>query len=331
MFLAFHCVMIGISYISLATFVKQAHSFQRIGSFRNIVQYKTRVFMSSCSKFPENTVIVLSGATGSGKSKLALSLCERLNGEIVVADCIQVLKHASIGCTKPTEIEQQRVPHHLVGYFETDNQVSGGEFARVASIATKEILSRGKTPVIVGGSSMWIDWLVHGIPDNPKSDPNIRIKVRDQIENYRVSGDWDEALSILMPLDRKRAESLSRNDWIRLQRALEISFQKQEDALHGESRSGKAPGSKIKMLDGLDIRSFFLIENREQLYQNTDKRCVEMMSLGLLDEVYNLLINGHIMPRTSLARSIGYYQVLKLFCSSLEAPINNQCFLSFLR
>jgi len=146
---------------------------------------------------PKPKVIVLAGPTGSGKSELALRLCERIGGEIVSADSVQIYKHLQVGANKPSLEELERVPHHLVSSVELDANFTAGEFCRLAKSAMEDIISRGRIPVVCGGTMMYVQWLVHGVPDAPKSNPDAQASAAKMLEPYREKGQWEAALELL--------------------------------------------------------------------------------------------------------------------------------------
>jgi tRNA A37 N6-isopentenylltransferase MiaA len=142
--------------------------------------------------------IVIAGATCVGKSDVALEFCRRVNQrsgsnvcEIVIADAVQVYKEVCIGCTKPSDEEQAAVPHHLVDYRHLDATspaMNAGDFVDDAMSAIKSIHLRGHTAVIVGGATMWLDWLLSGKPNAPKGDIEIRAKASALLRSYQERG-----------------------------------------------------------------------------------------------------------------------------------------------
>jgi tRNA dimethylallyltransferase len=172
-------------------------------------------------------VLVVAGPTGVGKSKLAEALCHSLpeGGEIISADSVQVYRSLNIGSAKPTEAEQKGTRHHLIDIAEpsAEEGYTAGQFCRDAAAAITDVWSRGKVPVVVGGTMMYHQWLVHGQPDAPPSDPAVAAAIDAELAPFREKGDWEAALELLVSAGfSERAEKLSKNDWYRLARALEI-------------------------------------------------------------------------------------------------------------
>jgi len=170
-------------------------------------------------------VLVIAGPTGVGKSALAEQLCRSLaeGGEIISADSVQVYRSLDIGSAKPTAAEQSAIPHHLIDI--ADPQGSGytaGQFCRDAAAAIEDVWGRGKVPVVVGGTMMYHQWLVHGQPDAPCSDPAVAAAVTTQLAPLQAAADWEGALALLAAVLPERAAKIGTNDWYRLGRALEV-------------------------------------------------------------------------------------------------------------
>lgn len=167
---------------------------------------------------------------------------------------------------------------------------------------------------------MWVQWLVQGIPDAPKPDAAIASQAEDMLKELRDTEQWEEGLSVLRRYDSDRAEKLSKNDWYRLQRALEIALQLRSSAstttaaIAGDDSAQEGPlltGARTKLLpDDVDMRTIFIGEERELLYHTIDSRCVDMLQLGHIREVAELLLQGTLVPEYPVAKSIGYRQTI---------------------
>ena len=171
-----------------------------------------------------NQVIIISGATSVGKSAVARELCKNINAEIVLADSVQIYKYMDVGSNKPSNDEMNEIPHHMVDICEPNDSYSGGDFVKQAAPIIMDILNRGKVPVIVGGSTMCIQWVVHGMPDAPKAESIDVNKAQELIGQYETSGDWSYAMNIVSMYDKTRVEKLGENDWYRLRRYLEVAL-----------------------------------------------------------------------------------------------------------
>lgn len=267
----------------------------------------------AASNMDKKTVIVISGATSVGKSSVAMELCQGLGAEIVISDAVQVYSHLDIGSNKPTKEDLELVPHHLLDICHPSSVMTTGDFYRAATTSVKNILARNKVPVVVGGSTMWVQWLVQGVPDAPKPSEDITIQAEALLKDFREAERWEEGLDLLREYDRARADKLSRNDWYRLQRALEIALQLNGTKSFEEGREEKTllTGVRSSLLPSdIDMRTVFIGEEREMLYRTIDDRCVDMLRMGQITEVAELLLNGTLRPEYTVAKSIGYRQTI---------------------
>ena len=292
----------------------------------------------------KNQVIVLAGCTAVGKSAVARHVCETLgNCEVILADSVQIYKHLDIGSNKPSVAEMSETVHHMVNICDPHDAYSCGDFVKQAVPLIYDVLNRGKVPVVVGGSTMWIQWLVHGMPDAPKADPSIVRQAEALLKEASDAGDWDAGVEVLRQLDPVRVATLGRNDWYRLHRYLEVALSLRSKpssgvgggdgseavaASSGEGVDGtgggpsQVTGERVKLLSELDVRCFFLSESREQLYRCIDSRCQEMLKTGLVNEVANLLLEERLTPAAVPARAIGYRQTIEYLLSITEDVSN---------
>lgn len=279
-------------------------------------------------------VIVLSGATSVGKSAVAMELCKVLNAEIIVADSVQVTRYMNIGSNKPSLEDQSLVQHHLIDIIDPSAKFSSGDFARHAKQAILDVIDRGKVPLVVGGSTMWLDWLLRGLPDAPKAKAETVKYVNDLLAPYRRANNWSGALEILRGLDVRKATKVLTNDWYRLHRYMEVTIDEGDDGCSDISAGDGDPESKRRLIITefeVDFRTFFLTEDREHLYHVIDRRCVEMLCAGLMTEVYELLLHDVLIPQNSVCRAIGYRQAI-IYLSDRKIVENDMgAFLEFLR
>ena len=158
---------------------------------------------------------------------------------------------------------------------------------------------------------MWLQWLVQGTPDAPKAEPHIIARVDDMLRPFdqedKEGPDWSTAAAILEEHDPVRFKTLSRNDWYRLRRYLEVALSVQENS--GDN-SKTLENVRVPNLPGLDLRCFFLSEDREQLYRCIDARCEQMLHMGLVQEVAELVKSETLTPATSVSKAIGYRQTI---------------------
>ncbi|KAL8129795.1 hypothetical protein V2J09_018950 [Rumex salicifolius] len=309
--------------------------FRRIRPPFSSFNIRRRRLHSICCKaaaVDKERVIVISGPTGAGKSRLALELAKRLNGEIISADSVQVYRGLDVGSAKPSSSERKEVPHHLLDILHPSEEYSVGQFYDDARQATRDILSRGRVPIVTGGTGLFI----YGKPDVPKASREITSEVCAQLENYENRGDWDAAVQMLVEEGDPKAQSLPRNNWYRLRRSLEIikstgsppsAIRVPYDSFRSEVKhSAEINPSDDKMLDDpskdldYDFTCFFLSSQRLDLYRSIDFRCEAMLSGsdGILPEAKWLLDIGLLPNTNSATRAIGYRQAMEYLLKCKE-------------
>ena len=166
----------------------------------------------------ESSVIVVLGPTATGKSALGMRLARHLDGEIVNADALQVYRGFDLGTAKPTAEDQAEIPHHLVDILDPDERYSAGEFAQRAREAIDDIRSRGRRPIVVGGSGLYLRALLEGISPVPPGDPEVRAALRERVETDGLPALYAE----LERRDPATAANLPPGDTQRILRALEV-------------------------------------------------------------------------------------------------------------
>ncbi|CAL4925047.1 unnamed protein product [Urochloa decumbens] len=250
------------------------------------------------NKKKNDTVIVISGPTGAGKSRLTLEVAKRLGGEIISADSVQVYRGLDIGSAKPSATEMSLVPHHLIDILDTTDDYSAGSFFRDARRATEDVLDRGRVPVVAGGTGLYLRWYMYGKPDVPQSSMDTTSAVYSELLSFQERGQWEEAVELLAQAGDPKALDLSVNNWKRWSRRLEI------------------------------------ISPRIELYRAIDLRCEEMLvdTGGLLSEASWLLDIGLHPHINSTTRAIGYKQAMEylLHCRQNGGESTPQEFLQFL-
>ncbi len=241
-------------------------------------------------------VIAIVGPTASGKSALAIALAERLNGEIVNADALQVYRGFDIGTAKPSAEERRRVPHHLVDILDPGERYSAGEFARRARAVLAEIAARGRAAILVGGSGLYLRALWSGIAPLPPVDTQVRGRLLDRLESEGLAALFAD----LARRDPLTAARLGEGDTQRILRALEVAIATGETLTSWIARQpfGAEPVAMRKV--GLTLP-------RGLLYDAIAARVQTMIAAGWLDEVRALLAGG--IDRGSPAfQAIGYRQ-----------------------
>lgn len=175
-----------------------------------------------------------------------------------------------IGSNKPTAEEMADTPHHMVDICDPKETLSAADFVNMITPIIYDVLERGKLPIIVGGSTMWLQWLVHGIPDAPKPSPFAIEESERLLCGLQGEGRWEEALALVMAFDATRTAKLARNDWYRLKRYLEVALTINTGSIEG-SPMLCLTGKRCVAMEDLDVRSYFIAETRDALYRVIDK------------------------------------------------------------
>ena len=245
--------------------------------------------------------LAITGPTASGKTALSLALAERLSAEIISADSMQIYREMNIGTAKVTEAEQGRVPHHLLDIVSPDESFSVEAYREAALIAARDITSRGKLPIFVGGTGLYVDSLTRGVSlDSPESDPAFRDSILAGIKSEEdVVALWERLRSV----DPESAEKIHKNNIKRVIRALEIYEKtgKPKSAFDRETKN--APSEIFVGMITLDFH------DRETLYGRVDRRVDIMMEEGLLQEVKDLYERGLLVGGTA-SQAIGYKEIV---------------------
>lgn len=249
-------------------------------------------------KRSKRKVIIIAGPTGAGKSDLALQLCQKIGGEIISGDSIQVYKGMDIGTAKPSKEERELVPHHLLDIRDVKDPFNVVDFYYEARHACQTILSRNHIPVIVGGSGFYIHSLLYGPPSGPPSVPELRKSLEDEMEKVGS----EELYQRLCQLDLEYARTITKHDKQKIIRALEIITLSNKKVSHLSWKGRHKPM-------GYDFRCWFIHRPKEVLYARIEKRCEKMLDEGFIDEVKHLTEMG-LQNNPSAAQAIGYRQVL---------------------
>lgn len=258
-------------------------------------------------------VIVLAGPTATGKSELALELAQSIDGEIITADSMQVYKGMDIGTAKASLEERERVPHHLIDIREVKEIFNVVDFYYEARHACLQVLSKGKVPIVVGGSGFYLHSLIYGPPSGPPSVPELRKELEGEFDRLGA----DALYQRLEQLDLEYAHTITKHDKQKIVRALEII------QLTGKKVS-KLSWKSRKKPQNYDFRCWFLHRPKEKLYQRIEKRCEKMILQGLIDETQRLLAAG-IEQNPSASQAIGYRQTIDW----LRSPQTKEDFLHY--
>jgi tRNA dimethylallyltransferase len=242
-------------------------------------------------------ILCLVGPTASGKTEVGIFLAEILGGEILSADARQVYRKLTIGTAKPTEAERARAAHHLLDIVDPEEAYDAGRFARDAARILAEIRSRGRLPIVVGGTGLYVRALVRGLDVEVGRSPEVRRRLQDRANREGSAALHGELASV----DPESAASIHPNDEVRIIRALEI-YETTGETRAAHFRKGAGRGFD-HLLAGLD-------RPRPELFRRIDERFDRMMAEGLLDEVRSLLEEG-LDPELPCFRSPGYRELLQ--------------------
>lgn len=243
-------------------------------------------------------VVVIGGPTASGKTDLSIRLAKKINGEIVSADSMQIYKEMNIGTAKPDEDERQGIKHYMLDIINPDERYSVADYKRQAKIAIQEIINKGKTPIVVGGTGLYIDSLIYEIEYvDIQTDLEYRKQLEERVEKEGLQKLYEEARKI----DECAMEKISPNDKKRILRVLEIYKQtgKTKTQLDKQSRKDVQ----------YDYKVFAINMNREILYNRINKRVDIMIQKGLIDEVKQIYNKYKMFP--TAMQALGYKEVVE--------------------
>lgn len=238
-------------------------------------------------------IIVVAGSTASGKTSLGIEIAKAVDGEIISADSMQVYQGMSIATAAPTESERAEVPHHLVEFLSRQENYSVSDFCRFAKEKIADISSRGKTPVIVGGTGLFIDSLV----DNIKFT---EAETDFELRNELMQKSADELYDTLLKIDKEAALKIHKNNKSRVARAIEIYYTagKTKTMQNEDSRKEESPFGTLYLV--------LAYKNREILYDRINRRVDMMIKSGLIPEAERVLAESG--SKTS-AQAIGHKEL----------------------
>ena len=250
-----------------------------------------------------NNIICIAGPTASGKSALAVELAKEYHGEVVSCDSMQVYRRMDIGTAKPTREEMQGIPHHMIDVAEPDEDFSVSRYCRLATPIVDDILSRGKTAIIVGGTGLYMDSLIRGNDFAPFPSTGQRERLEAQADTVGM----DAMLEWLRGVDPEAAARLHPSDRKRIIRALEVYLETGETITAHNRRTQTLPPRYAPLWLGVDFAE------RAELYRSIEQRVDRMLELVRVEEIKDLLASGVPETATSM-QAIGY----KEFVSALD-------------
>lgn len=253
-----------------------------------------------------DNIICIAGPTASGKTALAVGLAKELNGEVVSCDSMQIYKYMDIGTAKPTKEEMQGIPHYMLDVAQPDEDFSVSRYCEMAMPIVDDILSRGKTAIIAGGTGLYMDALIRGNQFAPCPSTGMR----EMLEAQADAEGMDAMLSLLQTIDPESSARLHTADRKRVLRALEVYYETGETITQHNRKTQLIPPKYQPIWLGLEDTE------RSELYSRIDRRVDQMLHDGLLEEIKGLLNRG-IPEKCTAMQAIGYKEFV--------GALNGQC------
>jgi tRNA dimethylallyltransferase len=255
--------------------------------------------LSHSSSVTSLPVVILTGPTGAGKSDWAMRLAREFPLEIVSVDSAQVYRGLDIGTAKPSRAEREQVPHHLIDIRDPAENYSAGQFVADATALIEQIRARGRMPLLVGGTMLYLRALLRGIADLPKAS----LELRQSIDERGAREGWPALHAELQRLDPESAARIHPNDPQRIQRALEVCYvaRRPLSELQRSTRSALA--------EPIALRWAIAPADRALLHERIERRFRSMMAQGFLNEVERLHARGDLTAELSAIRAVGYRQL----------------------
>ncbi len=259
----------------------------------------------------EPRIIVLTGPTATGKTALGVALAKKLGGEVVSADSMQIYRGMDIGTAKPSAEETDGVPHHMFDVAEPEEAFSVSRYVEMAAASVDDVFARGRQPILVGGTNLYIDSLLSGRDFARKDDGSLRERIGAEYD--ALGGEAMRAR--LAEVDPERAAKLAPGDRRRIVRALEIYELTGKTISEHDAETKKIPPRYQSVRFALNFA------DREDLYARIDRRVDAMLEAGLADEVRALLKRG-VPPEATAMQAIGYKETAEALrgqCTLAEA------------
>jgi tRNA dimethylallyltransferase len=242
-------------------------------------------------------ILTILGPTASGKTKVSLEIADILKGEIISADSRQIYRFMDIGTAKPGLEERKKVPHHLIDIVNPDDYFSAADYSTKAREAVKDVLGRGKKPIVVGGSGLYLRAVFKGIFKGPGKDEKLRSELKEKTEKYGVEFLFNK----LEEKDPEAAKKIGPHNLVRIIRALEV-YELTGKKISELQKKGEYPPEEHNFVKiGLELE-------REHLYQRIDQRVEQMIKAGLVDEVKSLKEKGYDL-RFAPLKTFGYKEI----------------------
>lgn len=253
-------------------------------------------------------LLIITGPTATGKTALAVACAKALGGEVISADSMQIYRGMDIGTAKVTPLEMEGVPHHLIDVADPAEDWSVSRWVEAAEGAVRDILARGRVPIVAGGTGLYIDSLLAGRDFAASGDGALRERLSAEYD--RVGG--EAFREKLRRVDPERAEKLAPADKKRLVRALEVY------TLTGKTITAHDERTRAQPPRWDSLRAALTYRDRADLYARIDRRVDEMVRYGLFDEVEGLLTDG-LSPDCTAMQAIGYKEIADC-CRGIYPP-----------
>lgn len=240
----------------------------------------------------------LTGATAAGKTAIGVALAQRLGAEIISLDSMAIYRGMDIGTAKPSREIRKLVPHHLIDIVDPTEEYSVAQYVDAVAAVVADIRARGKEPLFVGGTPLYLKSLLRGLFEGPPANWNLRREIEAELEHVGSQALFDR----LAQVDPIAASNIHPNDTRRLIRALEVFRATGEPLSH----------QQLQFEDGMaadECRVFVLRRQREELHRRIESRVRAMVDAGLVDEVRGLIQNGHDLSRTA-RQAVGYNEAI---------------------
>ena len=218
-------------------------------------------------------IIIVGGPTASGKSKFALNLAKLVDGEIINADSMQVFKYFSILTSQPKKNDYKVIPHHLYGYVETNIKYNAVKWLNDTNYKIRKLLKSNKTPIVVGGSGLYLEFLCKGVNNMPKISTNTKEKVGLLLQNLSD----EDLLNLIIKVDKKYSLKLNIADKFRISKLLEVYFETKKNITYFHSKNKKT--------NNYDFFKVLISPDKNKVRINIKKRFIEMLKEGLVEEL----------------------------------------------
>jgi tRNA dimethylallyltransferase len=248
----------------------------------------------------------LTGATAVGKTAVGIALAQRIGAEIISLDSMAIYRGMDIGTAKPSAAQRSIVPHHLIDIVDPHQEYSVAQYVDAAAATVTEIRSRGKEPLFVGGTPLYLKSLVRGLFEGPPADWQLRNEIEQELAQVGQQALYDR----LQQVDPVAASHIHPHDTRRLIRALEVFRATGEPISHQQLQFEEGRGAE-------ECRVFVLRRKREELHARIEGRVEAMIDAGLVDEVRQLVAGGHELGRTA-RQAVGYREALAYLAAEYD-------------